>query len=346
MAALRTKALAVREVDPRAIDFNLDNPRGELPDEIQADPDYVRLRESVSRYGVMVPLVGVQIQERPPRFRLIDGERRLRAALSVNAEKVPLHVIPEDDVDALVQSVHIHVLRKQWEEIARVRVVRRLIKRLRDSDPHAVDDEDRLRETVGELTGLGGQDLRRFVRVGLRYLEKDLRAVEKNEIGISYFYEIEERFVDQVDRVFPKLLKGIGERLVRRVMVEKAVRGALGHTHGLRPLGKLIRSTQHDRAKRTYMEALLVSFLQTPDMSADHVVETFLEKFPAETVGDDLLAFAETVKATAQEMDGALKGLDLRELRANYPAEARQLSRALRRLRKRIDSIVPRRARQ
>ena len=72
----------LQEIDPRKIDIDQDNPRNESVEVIIADPSFEQLKDSVYKHGVLVPIViRKQIGKAKP-YKLVDGERRLRAALA------------------------------------------------------------------------------------------------------------------------------------------------------------------------------------------------------------------------------------------------------------------------
>ncbi len=65
---------AVREIDPAMIED--DGPTDRLP---FADPEIAGLLESIQTYGQQVPIMVRTIPDRPGRYRVVYGRRRLRA---------------------------------------------------------------------------------------------------------------------------------------------------------------------------------------------------------------------------------------------------------------------------
>ena len=111
-------------VDPKEIAINPENVRGEKEEQIEADEDFLRLKESVHEYGVLVPLVVREQRKKDKKYILIDGERRLRAALSTNQLRVPVHLPQEDKIkDEMLLSFQIHMLRKEWSRTAQARAL-------------------------------------------------------------------------------------------------------------------------------------------------------------------------------------------------------------------------------
>lgn len=65
---------AVREIDPAMIDDG--GPRDRLA---ISDPDVAELAESIRRHGQQVPIMVRTLPDRPGRYRIVYGRRRLRA---------------------------------------------------------------------------------------------------------------------------------------------------------------------------------------------------------------------------------------------------------------------------
>ncbi|MCR4311753.1 MAG: ParB/RepB/Spo0J family partition protein [Candidatus Uhrbacteria bacterium] len=75
--------LNVREISPSLIVKNPHQPRAHFAEEDLAD-----LKASIKEHGILLPLVVTDIGG--GKFELIAGERRLRSALAVGLEKVPV----------------------------------------------------------------------------------------------------------------------------------------------------------------------------------------------------------------------------------------------------------------
>ena len=72
----------LKRVPPEDVAFSKQNPRGESPDEIRNDKTFEQLKDSVAQFGVLVPIVVHKAEDSSPkRYVLVDGERRLRAAM-------------------------------------------------------------------------------------------------------------------------------------------------------------------------------------------------------------------------------------------------------------------------
>jgi ParB/RepB/Spo0J family partition protein len=155
------------EVDPKKVAFSDSNPRGETAEEMAEDEGFERLKGSVYQHGVLVPIVvHKQTGGDSKPYRLVDGERRLRAALATGLGRVPAHVAPAaEDVSDLIQAVHIHMLRKQWKPVAQARALKRIMRDLRARDSEQPEREaiERLQEATGLTDRRLSVTLQRYV---------------------------------------------------------------------------------------------------------------------------------------------------------------------------------------
>ena len=215
------------KVLPQEVRFNKQNPRGESEEIIKSDSTFEQLKDSVSQFGVLVPIV---VHEKGgsdgKKYTLVDGERRLRAALATNIKKIPAHVASsEDRMDELLQAFHIHMLRKQWAPVAIARsfkLIKDELKKSRD-----IKNESELLDELKSFTGCSNKQLEDFQR-GIRYSDEVLKEVEEGKIKWSHLVQIEASFIEQLKVHFPDLLKEYGEEKVRGKLVEKARQKIIG----------------------------------------------------------------------------------------------------------------------
>ena len=125
------KKYQIQEIEPQLIVFNKENVRDESPEEIEADENYQRLKESVSEFGVLVPLVVKPYGKSSKKYLLIDGERRLRASLATNQKTVPVHILIDTDAEnEMLYAFQIHMLRKEWSLVAQARALVKISSKL------------------------------------------------------------------------------------------------------------------------------------------------------------------------------------------------------------------------
>jgi ParB/RepB/Spo0J family partition protein len=211
----------LKRVSPQKVRFNKQNPRGESEEVIKNDSTFEQLKDSVAQFGVLVPIV---VHERGgadgKKYTLVDGERRLRAALATNRKKIPAHVTSsENRMGEIIQAFHIHMLRKQWAPVAIARSFKLIKDELKSSSDLKNDNEllDELR-SITSCTNKQLEDLQR----GIRYSDEVLKEVNEGKIKWSHLVQNEASFIEQLKVHFPDLLKEYGEEKVREKLVEKA----------------------------------------------------------------------------------------------------------------------------
>jgi ParB/RepB/Spo0J family partition protein len=319
----------LRRISPLEVAFSDSNPRGESEERILKDETFERLKESVFKFGVLVPIV-VHEQEGCPGkpYKLVDGERRLRAALAVGAKKMPAHIATfEAPTDALVQAVHIHMLRKQWAPVAQARAIRQLISERRRSEPGF--SEEQALEDLRALTGCTDTKLKSLRRAA-QYPEKILAAVEQKEFVFSHLVQFEESFVEQLEKHYPNLLRKLAKKKVRETLVEKARRKVLTSSRALMDCVVPVVARAKSEQEKQFAEALLEKFILEQDMPAEEVLEKFENKFPS--AKEDVLELIEKITQLAETLTGLLEGLGMSDL-SSFPQKARTLERTLTELR-------------
>ena len=168
--------------------------------------------------------------------------------------------------DALVQAVHIHMLRKQWAPVAQSRAIRRLI-------------SERTAERTGILRGKGSggtpaltgcTDTKlKSLRRAARYSEEVLAAVERKEFVFSHLVQFEESFVEQLEKHYPSLLRKLAKKKVREALVEKARRKVLTSSRALMDCIVPVVGRPKSRQEKELAESLLQRFVLSPDMPAE-----------------------------------------------------------------------------
>ena len=106
---LSKKESEVDRISPDLIDINPENPRL-IFDEKQD----LTLLESIDEVGILVPLI--VFADKPGRFTLLDGERRLRCAKRLNLKTVPVNKIAKPSkIENVLRMFNIHNIREQWK---------------------------------------------------------------------------------------------------------------------------------------------------------------------------------------------------------------------------------------
>ena len=105
-------------VNPKHIKPSEENPRSK---DFYKDKDFLRLKESVAKYGVIVPIIIKRLskEENKKKYQLIDGERRWKAAIDTNQSLIPAYVLPpEKKINILTTMFQIHMNQEGWNAVA------------------------------------------------------------------------------------------------------------------------------------------------------------------------------------------------------------------------------------
>jgi len=330
-------AYRLRQVNPTQVAFSGSNPRGESPEEISRDPSFEQLKDSVYNYGVLVPIV---VHEQPggpgKPYRLVDGERRLRAALETGVKQIPAHIAPShDSMEDLTQAVHIHMLRKQWRAVAQARALRRIIKELRRRESRITERE--ALERLQALTGCTETKLKSLRRAA-RYPEKVLSEVDDDQIAFSHLVQFEESFVEQLEQHYPALLQKLGKKEVRGVLLSKARKKVLTSTRALMENVAPVIARAESKEQKAFVLELLESFVTDEDMPAEDVLSRYEKRFP--TGQDDMLTLAERLTDATETLRGVLEQLRGGELSASFPEVARSTIKCLTELRTQVSRTL------
>jgi hypothetical protein len=272
-----TQRYELKQISPEEVEFAQANPRGESSDQIEADPSYEQLKESVWKYGVLVPIV-VHSKKSGKPYILVDGERRLRAALAANLPLIPAHVAPQEaELDDLIRAFHIHMLRKQWKAVAQAKALKRIIEGL-----EAGGTSIKASAFLEELSTVSGCSETRLkaLRRAIRYPADVLRDVDEGRLNFSHLVQIEESFIEAVNARFPDLMKQIGEKRARQVLIAKAKRKTLTSTRALMENVIPVIMRANTTAEIAFARRLIIEFIDRQDMSAEKVLQRYEDRFP------------------------------------------------------------------
>ncbi len=313
------------EVDPRKVAFGT-NPRGENAEQIHEDPTFTQLVDSVYEFGVLVPIV-VHKQsktEGKKPYRLIDGERRLRAALKTSTKTIPVHVAKSGPlINDLKQAFHIHMLRKQWSSTAQTRALKLIIKELRSRRKER-DDKELFRE-LQSVTGYTKSQLQSLRRT-VKYSKKVLDDVDNGKLLWSHLVQFEASFVEQLKQHYPTLLASLGEKAVRKVLIRKAKKKVLSSTRALMENVVPVIARAQTQKEKGYVEGLLNDFVSNVDVTAEAVLKQFENKFPGSQ--KDVLEILENTLDTVEKLESLLQSLPGSQV-LSYHAKAKELQRRL-----------------
>lgn len=267
MAAVQQTQEPMEYINPEIISFDDKNPRGESAEQILEDSSFKELCTSVRRYGILVPLIARKGRGKAKRFKLVDGERRLRAAHKENLAKVPVHIIPGTEEDGRVLAYNVHMLRKQWNK----RIETNAIKEIRDKIVKEKPDitEAELFNELLEITAHKSHELKTVLTL-LKYDNAAVEKVQDGSLAMSHLVQIDQSFLAPMKREFPIIYNKYGDAPLRVTLVKKAEDGKLGNTRYLMErVAKCFRN--ENKAK---LRDAVKRFLGDADLHVDSIVNS------------------------------------------------------------------------
>lgn len=333
----------LKKITPKDVDFRSDNPRRESTDQIVGDPSFEQLKDSVYQFGVLVPIVVHEQKGKGKKpYVLVDGERRLRAALETGVRWIPAHVASRENLkNELVQAFHIHMLRKQWRSVATAVAVKVIYRRLKAENPRKSE-----RELLEELHALIGcsDTVFRAISQAIRYDDSVLKEVESGTLAWSYLVQFEASFVEQLEQHFPSVLAKYGKDTIRTVLLDKARGGVLTNTRVFIENIMPVIARAAKRNEKAYAASLLQKFIDDTDMPAEEVLRAYETRYPGtqEDVvrqGRLILEQAEALEALIEQWaPGRMAGFPAlgKRIRGKLESLKRALSKRLRSLKRHL----------
>ncbi len=125
---------------------NTFQPRKEIKEEKLSD-----LISSIKEKGVLQPLL---LRRKDDGYELIAGERRLRAAQSLNIEKVPAIIKSATDEESLILALIENIQREELNPIEEAKAYRRLVEDFNFTQDHVAQSVGKDRTTVTNMLRL------------------------------------------------------------------------------------------------------------------------------------------------------------------------------------------------
>ena len=272
-------------IDPAKIRRSSANPRSV---EFYKDKDFLRLKESIARFGVIVPII-VRRLTKPVgehSFELVDGERRWKAASGTNRD-VPAYVLPADEPrETLVTMFQIHMNQEEWDAVEQAKALEDMVAQWRVKFHKAGVSEEKLEtELAKELTRVTGMDSEN-ARSRLRFLRwpKEIREKvyrDDSQKRYSYIVEIEANIIEPACRNFPGIEDVLPAIEMRRLLFRKVEEGYVARAEAVRD-GALLVKTRRDRAEAAKARALFVQVVKQVPYTLSEAHEQYLYLFPDE----------------------------------------------------------------
>lgn len=158
------------------------------PNILEADPDGVReqpgdvsgLAQTIAEQGMLQPLGVIAVGN--GRYRVVYGNRRRAAAVTLGLQKVPCILLDDDDPHLLLRQLIENVQRQELNDMEQARAFARL--RARIVETRGKMPENELDEAVGQTVGLTGRTVRRYL--GLLDLPDEVQhLIRRGELNVT-----------------------------------------------------------------------------------------------------------------------------------------------------------------
>ena len=255
-------------LDPKNISFDINNPRGETPNQIITDKAFGRLVNSIKEFGVLEPLIVRKNGKKGKDYILVDGERRLRAAVKVKIKEVPT-LIASDEINGRILAYQVHKLRKDWSSITETKSIKTIIEEIKESDP-TISDRD-LKKKIREITNSSTHEISDIMRL-IKYDENIIKMVIEKELLMSSLVQIDSSFVTKIKNYYPEILQKYDEHRIRHILAEKAAKGLLG---GTRYLMDSFKEVFKEKGHHEEIKDLLLGFLRRKSENIKKTYSTF-----------------------------------------------------------------------
>ncbi len=304
------KEYQITEVSPELIKINPENVRDESEEEIESDENFQRLKDSIHDYGVLVPLIVKPLRKDTEQYILIDGERRLRAALATNLKTVPVHIITESDAgQMMLYAFQIHMMRKEWSKTAQVRAISKIIKKT--GEIIGKKKEKELFDIIQEKTGYSDTKLKDIFRV-LRYTADDDTILDeiddaKSNLKFSHIVQIEASFIEQIEKIYPELIREYGIKEIRAKLLGKVRANIIGSTR--EPIDKLLPLFIHAKSapQLDYLKNLIKEFIDKKNKTPDDIFRNYELKFPI--AKEDLIKLVEEANKKIEDLESIMNNI-------------------------------------
>jgi ParB/RepB/Spo0J family partition protein len=271
----------------KKIEPNKRNPRG--IDVASQDTKLAYLKNSIAKFGVLVPLV---VTPKGDRYVLIDGERRYHAAKATGTvDRVPAFIVRNpagrefSSKDLLLRMFQIHHLREQWDPTQQCNALEKTYARIMRSHEIASIADVRAQvkavtETLAKEVGIDERTA--FDRVKFLRWPDDVKQplyVHPDEKCNHYICEIEEKIVIPALANYPEYFDAVEVDDVRRDLFGK-LRLSLGRGTDVRLVAPFLRSRMDKAADRTTVKRILEDLHTNREMTYGEAKEEFEREFP------------------------------------------------------------------
>lgn len=199
---------ALEKVQPVAIDKLV--PFKNHPFKVVDDEAMLRTTESITRYGVLTPLIARPLED--GTFEIISGHRRAHAALAAGLTEVPVLVRQMDDdaatvlmVDSNLQRENILPSERAFAYKMKLKAMKRKAGRPSKENVSQIGTQKRSDQLMAEEMGESRNQIQRFIRL-TNLIPPILDMVDQKQISFNPAVELsylkpeeQEKFLEAMD---------------------------------------------------------------------------------------------------------------------------------------------------
>ncbi len=271
-------------IDPKKIIQSEVNPRKQ---DFYKDKDFLRLKESVIIHGVLVPIIIKNIagKEEKPKYQLVDGERRWKAALETNQPRIQVYILPADQkLDILTTMFQIHMNQKGWNAIEQAKALEDIVNSLKEKySKTSLSDKESEKLLIKDLKEKTGMD-EATAKSRLRFFRwpEDIRNIVYDDTSndyYSYVVEIESRIVEPLMRNYPEIEEIMTPNQIREALFEKVTSGYVRRAERIRD-ANIITKKRSRKDEKKKAKGLILKFIENTSFTISEVHEQYLYLFP------------------------------------------------------------------
>ena len=277
--------MRLAQIEVSKIDPNEGNPRGiDIPLD---DPKLSYLKDSISTFGVLVPLV---VAKRGERYVLIDGERRYWASKSVQLDKVPAYIVDEDgslsDDELLYRMFQIHHNHEQWGPVQQCNALEAVYKRIARQSKivNIKDARAKVKAIAEELVKKTGIEERTAAnRAYFLLWPEDVKSklyADPKEQGYWYICEIEEKIIIPALTNYPEYFEKVPVEEVRRDLFKKLEHHSAEKSTEVRRVAPFFRTNMTRETDRKKIKGVLAHLHKDIDNTYESAQDELVQAFP------------------------------------------------------------------
>ena len=165
----------------------------EHPFKVKDDEEMEKLKDSISLYGVLTPVVARRCEN--GRYELISGHRRKYACEQAGQDSMPVIVLNLNDDEAVIQLVDSNIQREDILPSERAKAYKMKMDAIKrqgartDLTSPNISAKFRSDDSVGEKDGISGDTVRNYI--SLNNLTPPLmRMVDEKKIALTPAYQL------------------------------------------------------------------------------------------------------------------------------------------------------------